>query len=94
MKPTRFYLTIQQPRDGNLGTVEEGHFVQEGQLITLTNSEGTPVLRGNGKPFAAPVEPHVSPDAVARALLREKTRTRTAAASFRRKIEYQNAGIV
>jgi hypothetical protein len=95
MEVFRTYVTIARPIDGNdPGRIEVGHYVIDGDNVTLTDKDGVPVVQGRMQIGYAAKIGDEEPDQVARRLLWRHYRATKSGSDFNRPLRYPNLGIV
>ncbi len=88
------YVTISRPMGDRPGTIEPGHYIVDGDAVTLTDKEGQPLVSGRMQAnYSAKLndEPH---DRVAKRLIWRKYQATRGNTDFNRPIQYKNYGIV
>ena len=83
MKPTYFFIQTKQPKDNDPGTIEEGHYILEGDEVVLCDVDGAGL---RGEHSRRQLKPGEDPLRAACSLLRLRVSRRTT--NFNRPIRY------
>jgi hypothetical protein len=88
MQPKSFWIETSRPRGNDPGSIETGHYVVDGNTVSLTTGSGVPL----GEKYKAAVRTDESELAVAKRLLRRKMEGKRD--NFWRPLTYSNRGVV
>ena len=93
----RVTVQLSAPSGDDPGRITYGYFIVEGNTLTMTDGDGTPVRQPTtGDLFTAQLRDGLDADAVARNLTARVWRSlhgREGAAGFNRRLNYQQTGV-
>ncbi len=93
MQVFQTYITLARPMDGDAGRIEVGHYVVDGETVTLTDQNGTPIKSGRIQlGFTAKTGVEEDHAQVARRLLWRRYRATKSGSDFNRRLDYPKRG--
>ena len=90
MKINTVIVDIYRPKEetGYPGQVEEGQYIVEGGIVTLTDHAGVPLRARDGTMYSQKLEKQDDPHVIAGRLTKKRWRDRPANSDFNRPLRY------
>lgn len=89
------YVTIARPMGDHPGSIEPGHYVVDGDMVTLTDQAGVPVTAGRMQlDYRSKIGEGETQTQAAQRLIWRRYRATKGGNDFHRALTYPNAGFV